>query len=619
MVELIAARSAAAPGGRWRRRSRRSGLGSTRICRRLASCRRLRTSLRAAAAGRFGHCRRSRHDDGGRFARPYRRLSAAGRRRLRLDPLARCLQAALEASDAADLLGLDSEALAGRARDAGVRRVGFPGDAYVLALVGGTGVGKSSLLNALAGGVVSTSIAARDRRPRSRSPGFRARSARRSSRCSNGSASRRPASTTRRGWDPVAILDLPDMDSVASDHRARVEALLPLVDAVAWVTDPEKYADAVLHDDFLRSWLPRLGRQVVLVNKSDRLAANDARRVQRDLKADLASEVIRGSEVVVLSTSAMSEGGTDEFRAWLAAGAEAKRVVRERIGASLAAAARDLAWAAGEGRASARSPLLDDASRAAAVRSATDAVLRVVDLPALEGQAVGATRATARSRGAGPLGRVTSFVYRTSGRETAVADPGRFLLRWRERGGLGPAVEAIRDGDLGSDPDAPPAIRPALAATLEPAEVRVGLERALDRAIGGVGALQPPTSRWWTVFGLLQTLTTAAIVLSVGVGRRLDPRAAGDGVGRAPAARPGSLPLRGAARVAARRLSCREAARRPRRVGRVALGRPGPGPCGEGGRGGGPGASVQPARRAGRGACSAGESVADIERSCPAM
>ena len=58
------------------------------------------------------------------------------------------------------------------------------------------------------------------------------------------------------------------------------------------------------------------------------------------------------------------------------------------------------------------------------------------------------------------------------------------------------------------------AIRPALATTLDPDETRLGLEQALDRAIGGVGALQPPTSRWWMVFGILQTLTTAAIVLS---------------------------------------------------------------------------------------------------------
>jgi GTP-binding protein EngB required for normal cell division len=426
--------------------------------------------------------------------------------RLHVDPLARCLEAAVEAADAAEVLGLDGEPLRA-AHAAGVRRVGFPGDAYVLALVGGTGVGKSSLLNALAGGVVSTASA---RRPTTAEP--IAWIPRTESETLEPLLQWLDVRETREheptGLGPVAILDLPDMDSVAVEHRARVEALLPLVDAVAWVTDPEKYADAVLHDEFLRSWLPRLGQQVVIVNKSDRLAAGDARRIQHDLERDLASEVIRGSEVAVLATSATSAGGVDELREWLSAGAEAKRVVRGRIAASLAAGGRDLAWATGK-------PLLYDASRAAAVRSATDAVLRVVDLPALERQAVAATRASARSRGAGPLGRLTTFIYRTSGRETAVADPNRFLLRWRERGGLGPAVEAIREAIAAPIRSAAPAIRPALAATLDPGEVRIGLERSLDRAIGGIGTLQPPTSRWWTLLGLLQTIATVSIALSV--------------------------------------------------------------------------------------------------------
>ncbi|MFL5775425.1 MAG: GTPase, partial [Chloroflexota bacterium] len=152
---------------------------------------------------------------------------------LRPDPLARCLEASLEAADAADILGLDSQPLRA-ARDAGVRRVGFPGDAYILALVGGTGVGKSSLLNALAGGVVSVASA---RRPTTSEPiAWIPRG--------EGEALRPlldwlGVEETREhdptGLGPVAILDLPDMDSIATDHRARVEALLPLVDAVAWV------------------------------------------------------------------------------------------------------------------------------------------------------------------------------------------------------------------------------------------------------------------------------------------------------------------------------------------------------------------------------------------------
>ncbi|HEX6868722.1 MAG TPA: hypothetical protein VF119_07940, partial [Candidatus Limnocylindrales bacterium] len=316
------------------------------------------------------------------------------------------------------------------------------------------------------------------------------------------------------GLGPVAIIDLPDTDSLAIEHRARVEALLPLVDAVAWVADPEKYADALLHDELLRSWVPRLDRQVMLVNKSDRLSADEARRVQRDLQAILASGVVRGSEVAVLPTSAASPDGVSDLRAWIADGAEAKSVVRGRIAASLAARVRDLAWQAGEGKASWERPLLAEAARDAAIRSATGAVFRVVDLAGLDRQAVAATQAAARSRGAGPLGRVTSFIYRTSGRQTAVADPQRFLLRWRERGGLGPAVESIRDAISAPIRDAPPALRPALAAAFDPSEIRGGLERALDRAIGSVGALEPPTSRWWPLIGFLQTLATLGIALA---------------------------------------------------------------------------------------------------------
>ena len=296
-----------------------------------------------------------------------------------------------------------------------------------------------------------------------------------------------------------------------------MEALLPLVDAVAWVADPEKYADAVLHDELLRSWLPRLDRQVVLVNKSDRLTADDARRVQRDLQANLASGVVRGSEVVVLQSSAASVGGVDDLRAWIAAGAEAKLVVRGRVAATLAANVRDLAWQAGEGQASWDRPLLAATARDSAIQSATQAVFRVVDLAGLDRQAIAATQAAARSRGTGPFGRVTSFIYRASGRQTAVADPTRFLLRWRDRGGagIGPAVESIRDAISAPIRDAPPALRPALAATLDTSQIRSGLERALDRAIGSVGSLEPPTSRWWPVIGLLQTVATLGIALSV--------------------------------------------------------------------------------------------------------
>jgi 50S ribosome-binding GTPase len=428
------------------------------------------------------------------------------------DPLSRCLEAALAAADAGDVLGLDSHPLR-EAHAAGVRRIGYPGNAYVVALIGGTGVGKSSLLNALADGVVSTASA---RRPTTSEPiAWVPREER---------AALQPllewldVRETREhdadGLASVAILDLPDMDSVATEHRERVESLLPLVDAVAWVTDPEKYADAVLHDDFLRTWLPRLGRQVVLVNKSDRLDAVDGRRLRRDLEADLASGAIGGSEVAVLPASAIAPGGATGLRAWLSAGSESKQIIRGRIAASLAATARDLGWAAGDGRGTVGRPFLDEAARDTALRAATEAVLRMVDVRGLERQFVAATQANARMRGTGPLGRLTSLLYRASGRQTAVADPNRFLLRWRERTGMAAAVEALREALAAPIRDAPPAIRPAIAGAVDTAEVRSGLERSVERAVRDVGTVEPPTSRLWPLLGFLQTVVSAGIALS---------------------------------------------------------------------------------------------------------
>jgi hypothetical protein len=176
--------------------------------------------------------------------------------------------------------------------------MGFPGDAYVLAFVGGTGVGKSSLLNALAGETVSPASV---RRPTTSVPVAWVPAAERTALEPLlewlGVDEVREHGATDLG--PVAILDLPDMDSVASEHRARVEAILPRVDAVAWVTDPEKYHDAALHDDFLRAWVGRLARQVVIVNKADRLGPDDGRRIRRDLEIDLspARSAIGGSTV----------------------------------------------------------------------------------------------------------------------------------------------------------------------------------------------------------------------------------------------------------------------------------------------------------------------------------
>ncbi|HEV8698487.1 MAG TPA: GTPase [Candidatus Limnocylindrales bacterium] len=427
------------------------------------------------------------------------------------DALAR-LVTAIEAArtlgipvDAAEAVRVDAEA-----------RLGFPADVYVLALVGGTGVGKSSLLNALAGEAVSQVSV---RRPTTDEPvAWVPRQARRDLdelfAWLDVHVIREHDSS---GPGNVAVIDLPDIDSVEALHRERVERLLPRVDAVIWVTDPEKYHDAVLYDDFLRQWMPRLDRQAIVLNKSDRLGHDAVTSLRRDLERDLATRLAvpgRSQPSVIVTSAIDGAAALEELRGWVAAQVEAKRIVRDRLLATIVATLDGLARQAGIDPLTPAEPFLGPGPRRAAIEAASSAVTRALDLPALERQAVAATRARARARGTGPIGLVTSTIYRLSGREARVADPDRYLVEWREHGSLAPAVDALRQALTEPIRTAAPAVRPTLAASAEPAGVRRSLERAVDTAIGRQDRAVP-SSRVWPLIGLLQTVATWAIVLSV--------------------------------------------------------------------------------------------------------
>src|SRR5207253_2303032 len=413
-----------------------------------------------------------------------------------------------DAVDAAAALGLDTS----RARQvlADARgRLGFEGSAYVLALVGGTGVGKSSLFNALAGETVSP---AGPRGPRTGTPlAWVAQSARDETAPLLGWLDVRDVRDHANGaFADVAILDLPDIDSTTPEHRARVDELLPRVDAVVWVADPEKYRDAVLHDQYLRRWAPRLARQLVVLNKADRVGS-EAERLRAHLVASLRAEGIENVNVAV--TSATHDGDAHELRDWIADGVQAKRITSERVATELHGAALDLATRA---RVSADTkPLLTAEQRAQVLADVTREAAAIVDLTGLERQAVAATRLAARPRGAGPFGLLTTFLYRATGRDRVVADPEGYLRRWRERGTLARASEPIRIlvGDL--LPRVPSAARGAIASLVDAEELRTRLTAAIDAAVATRTAdVRAPTSVVWSAIGALQYVVTAALLFA---------------------------------------------------------------------------------------------------------
>lgn len=424
----------------------------------------------------------------------------------------RCLATLDDAIAAANALGLDVRA-AVETRDTARARLGFPSSAYVLALAGGTGVGKSTLLNAIAGDDVS---AAGARRPTT------------SEAVAWVPSSRRRELAGLLGWlgiaelhehagdafADVAVLDLPDFDSVALEHRERVDALLPRVDAVAWVVDPEKYMDGVMHGGYLQEYAPRIRRQIVVLNRSDLLSPGDARRVAEDMRDQLRRDGARGVEVVV-TRARDGAGGIAELRAWLESEVDAKRVVTARVAAEARAAVRDLAAGAGVVD-TIPAPLIDPARRERTLSAVGRAALAVIDIAGLERQAVAATRFAARRRGAGPLRHVTSGVYRLIGRARAAADPEGFLKRWRLRGSLAPATEPLRELVTSTLASVPASLRGGLAQLSASSSLERRLAETIDRAVTAEAAdFRVPTSGMWSVIGAAQYVVTAALVFGM--------------------------------------------------------------------------------------------------------
>ncbi|MDP9495865.1 MAG: 50S ribosome-binding GTPase [Actinomycetota bacterium] len=185
-----------------------------------------------------------------------------------------------------------------------VARLAYPDDVLLAALAGGTGSGKSSLFNAVAGADVAATGGVRPTtsHPQALVPESRA-SALSGYLAAVGIDDRVP----HEGHDWLCLIDLPDTDSVEIDHRQRVDSLLPQIDCVVWVVDPEKYRDAALHHGYLRPMAAHQSQFVFVLNQSDRLEDEEVSQVKADLRAALVEDGIEGP--TVLTTAARPVAG----------------------------------------------------------------------------------------------------------------------------------------------------------------------------------------------------------------------------------------------------------------------------------------------------------------------
>lgn len=218
------------------------------------------------------------------------------------------------------------------------------------ALLGATGSGKSSLLNALVGAQVARTAVTRPTttRPLAALPSLSGQQAGQAADLLDWLEVDERVDVSGAGGTSslgagTILVDLPDIDSDAREHRVIAERMAQMVDVLIWVLDPQKYADALVHNEFLRPMREHAHVTVVVLNQVDRLNQADREAVLADLSRLLATEGLE--QVPVLAASAHTGEGLEELRTQVQQVAQARKAHEERLAADLRS------WAGGVSRA----------------------------------------------------------------------------------------------------------------------------------------------------------------------------------------------------------------------------------------------------------------------------
>lgn len=382
-------------------------------------------------------------------------------------------------------------------------RLGLGIETTVVALAGPTGVGKSLLFNALSGAELAT---VGRRRP---------------------TTSEGQAAVWGDGADPLLdwleigrrhrlddgalrgllLLDLPDFDSVESAHRLEVDRIVSLADLVVWVVEPQKYADASLHERYLRPMRTHGAAMAVVLNQADLLPPSEVAVWREDVSRLLTEEGLR--TVPVLVVSALTGEGLEPLHRLVAERVAARDAAVARLAADVTAAAGTLRERCGDGRPGGIQRI--DRERLVAALEEAGGVPRVVR----------AVDAAHRHRGALATGwpfvrwvrRLRPDPLRRLRLREQVKDEARDSGRTSlppptevQQAQVATATRSLADGAVGDLPSPwPTLVRDTATAN----EGRVA--DRLDRAVGGVD-LRVTRPRWWRVTAVLQHLLATAVV-----------------------------------------------------------------------------------------------------------
>lgn len=440
--------------------------------------------------------------------------------------------AALEQAVAAGAGRLDPELAdeAHRVVERARERGGLSAEHTVAALAGATGSGKSSVLNAVAG----TDLA----EPGVQRPTTSHASAavwgegadelldwlevprRHAMEADADTSTGKGTGLLRRARPPAGIstglvlLDLPDHDSVVVEHRVRAERLVERADLLVWVVDPQKYADAALHERYLRPLAGRADVVVVALNQIDRLAPEEADAILADLRRLVVADGLSGARV--LGLSARTGQGVDRLRGLLADAARRREASTARLAGDMRAVARRVVDECGQAppaRAADRAhgTLVDALEEAAGATTVVDAVRRAARRDAHLATGWPVTRWIARAR-KDPLRRLglRGDQVRVPVDRPDLARTSLPQTRPSVRAAAATAVRGYIDQVTAGAPDAW-----VLAARNRGTEAVDRLPDTLDQAVASTRLEEARRPLWWRAVGMLQWLLLASAVVGL--------------------------------------------------------------------------------------------------------
>ena len=389
-------------------------------------------------------------------------------------------------------------------------RLRLSGDHTVVALAGATGSGKSSTFNALAGLDLAAIGVRRPTTSWAMACAWGADGAGelldwvgipKRHQVSRDSMLDQPRDD--RDLQGLVLLDLPDHDSTEVSHHVEVDRLVKLSDMLVWVLDPQKYADAAIHDRYLKPLARHKDITLVVLNHIDTVEKDRRKSMLDDLERLLKNDGLDG--VPVLATSARDGEGIPELKRAIASRVAAKKATKARLMADVATVAKRLSevngtTSPGDVARSRKGELVDAFADAAGVPIVVRAVATATKTRARHATGWPVTSWLGRLR-PDPLKRLHLDLGKRGKELTAGSRASLPQASQVQRARVDTAVRRVAD-DVSAE-----LVKPWAAAVRKASVARLpDLNDALDKAVSGTDLGVSSTPIWWRAVRGMQWL-----------------------------------------------------------------------------------------------------------------